>query len=57
MEQDLDPDIYYKEVKTFYMLLREGWERAVEELMIGGVVERFDASVKTQRLQIGRAHV
>ncbi|KMM36353.1 AAA family ATPase [Guptibacillus hwajinpoensis] len=51
MEQDLDPDIYYKEVKTFYMLLREGWERAVEELMIGGVVERFDASVKTQRLR------
>lgn len=49
-ENQLDPDIYYQNVKTWYMLLRESWERAVEELLLNGVVERFDSSVQTQRL-------
>ncbi|MBA9028740.1 AAA family ATPase [Peribacillus huizhouensis] len=49
-ESQLDPDIYFPNVKTWYMLLRESWERAVEELLLNGVIERFDASVQTQRL-------
>ncbi|MCM3390304.1 AAA family ATPase [Ureibacillus chungkukjangi] len=49
-ESQLDPDIYYRNAKTWYMLLRESWERAVEELLLNGVVERFDSAVQTQRL-------
>lgn len=49
-EDQLDPDIYFLNVKTWYMLLRESWERAVEELLLNGVIERFDSSVQTQRL-------
>ncbi|MGR5908469.1 hypothetical protein ACT7DL_23580 [Bacillus paranthracis] len=37
-------------MKTWYMLLRESWERAVEELLLNGVVERFNPSIQTQRL-------
>lgn len=42
--------MYIPNVKTWYMLLRESWERAVEELLLNGVVERFNPSVQTQRL-------
>jgi hypothetical protein len=31
-------------------LLREAWERALEEVLLGGVVERYRPSVQTQRL-------
>lgn len=37
--------------KQFYTDLRETWERAVEELVLGGVVERFGTDVKTQSLK------
>ncbi|MBT2640063.1 AAA family ATPase [Bacillus sp. ISL-39] len=50
LESQLDPDLYIPNVKTWYMLLRESWERAVEELLLNGVVERFNSSVQTQRL-------
>ncbi|MEH7181106.1 AAA family ATPase [Neobacillus vireti] len=50
LESQLDPDMYIPQVKTWYMLLRESWERAVEELLLNGVVERFNPSVQTQRL-------
>ncbi|MGH0510464.1 AAA family ATPase [Bacillus paranthracis] len=50
LESQLDPDMYIPNVKTWYMLLRESWERAVEELLLNGVVERFNPSVQTQRL-------
>jgi putative AbiEii toxin of type IV toxin-antitoxin system len=32
---------YEKEGKYLYGLLREAWERALEEVLLGGVVERF----------------
>lgn len=38
--------------KQFYTDLRETWERAVEEVVLGGVVERFGSDVKTQRLKM-----
>lgn len=38
--------------KQFYTNLRETWERAVEETVLGGVVERFGSDVKTQSLKM-----
>ncbi|PFF53626.1 AAA family ATPase [Bacillus cereus] len=45
-----DPDTHAKNVKIWYMTLREAWERSVEELLLNGVIERFSPSVQTQRL-------
>ncbi len=45
-----DRDLYRKEVKGWYEYLREAWERAVEERLLKGVVQRFNKSVQTQRL-------
>ena len=41
---------YADSVKTWYMYLRETWERAVEERLLKGVVERFGLGIQTQRL-------
>lgn len=41
---------YEKEAKYLYGLLREAWERALEEVLLGGVVERFRPSVQTQHI-------
>ena len=38
--------------KQFYTDLRETWERAVEEVVLGSVVERFGTDVKTQSLKL-----
>ena len=43
-------DSYEREAKYLYGLLREAWERALEEVLLSGVVERYRASVQTQRL-------
>jgi energy-coupling factor transporter ATP-binding protein EcfA2 len=45
-----EQDAYEREAKELYGLLRESWERAVEEVLLGGVVERFRPSIETQRL-------
>ena len=45
-----DQDDYRNKVKLWYMLLREAWERAVEERLFKGVVQRFNKSIQTQRL-------
>jgi energy-coupling factor transporter ATP-binding protein EcfA2 len=45
-------DAYEKEAKHLYGLLREAWERGLEEVLLGGVVERFRPSVQTQRLSV-----
>lgn len=41
---------YEKEAKHIYGLLRETWERAIEEVLLGGVVERYRPSIETKRL-------
>jgi energy-coupling factor transporter ATP-binding protein EcfA2 len=41
---------YEKEAKYLYGLLREAWERALEEVLLGGIVERFRPSVQTQHI-------
>jgi len=48
--RDGHQDAYEKEAKYLYGLLREGWERALEEVLLGGVVERYRPSIQTQRV-------
>jgi ABC-type multidrug transport system ATPase subunit len=43
-------DAYEKEAKYLYGLLREAWERAIEEVLLGGVVERYRPGVQTQQI-------
>ena len=43
-------DAYERQAVEIYGFLREAWERAVEEELLGGVVERFRASVQTLRV-------
>lgn len=48
--ESADPDEYREQVKSWYGLLRESWERAVEERLFKGVVQRFNKAVQTQKL-------
>ena len=48
--RDGHQDAYEKEAKHLYGLLREAWERALEEVLLGGIVERFRPGVQTQHL-------
>ena len=48
---DRATDEYRTLAKDFYSDLRETWERLVEEVLLGGVVERFSAGIKTQSLK------
>ena len=34
-----------------YGLLREAWERGLEEVLLGGVVERYRGDVQTQQIE------
>lgn len=45
-----EQEAYELEAKELYGFLREAWERAIEEVLLGGIVERFRPSVETQRL-------
>ncbi len=50
LSRDGNQDAYEQEAKYLYGLLRETWERALEEVLLGGVVERYRPSIQTQRL-------
>lgn len=43
-------DAYEKEAKHIYGLLREAWERGLEEVLLGGLVERYRPSIQTQQV-------
>jgi energy-coupling factor transporter ATP-binding protein EcfA2 len=43
-------DAYEKNAGYLYGLLREAWERALEEVLLGGVVERYRPGVQTQQI-------
>lgn len=47
----VDQEQYRRLVKDFYTDLRETWERLVEELLLGKVVERYSPDVRTQSLK------
>jgi AAA domain len=48
---DFQSDEYRSLTKDFYTDLRETWERLVEEVLLGKVVERFNTDVRTQSLK------
>lgn len=50
LSRDGHQDAYEKEAKYLYGLLREAWERALEEVLLSGVVERYRPSIQTQRV-------
>lgn len=50
LSRDGHQDAYEKEAKYIYGLLREAWERALEEVLLGGVVERYRPGVQTQQI-------
>ena len=43
-------DAYETEAVEIYGFLREAWERALEEVLLSGVVERFRGSVQTRQV-------
>lgn len=49
---DFTTDAWRRSAKDFYTDLRETWERLVEEVLLGKVVERFNSDVKTQSLRM-----
>lgn len=46
-----DEDEAWRRVRDFYSQMRMTWERAVEERLFKGVVQRFQREVKTQSLR------
>jgi len=46
-----DIQSYEIEAHRIYHLLRNAWERAVEEVLLNGVVVRFDDAIHTQQLR------
>jgi energy-coupling factor transporter ATP-binding protein EcfA2 len=48
--RDGHQDAYEKEAKHLYGLLREAWERGLEEVLLGGLVERYRPSIQTQHV-------
>lgn len=48
---DFTTDAWRRSAKDFYTDLRETWERFVEEILLGKVVERFNSDVRTQSLK------
>lgn len=50
-EKEQSEDEYFFAAKSWYSLLREAWERAVEERLLKGVVERFSFGIQTQKIK------
>jgi len=51
VEKESSEDEYLFFAKSWYGLLRETWERTVEERLFKGVVERFSLGIQTQKLK------
>ena len=45
-------DAYEKDASLIYGYLREAWERGLEEVLLGGVVERYRPSIQTRRVAL-----
>ena len=52
LHKDGHQDAYEREAGRIYGRLREAWERALEEVLLGGVVERFRPSVQTKQVRM-----
>lgn len=51
LQKTTDPETYRNEVKTWCGMLREAWERCIEERLFKGVISRFAFGVETQKLK------
>jgi energy-coupling factor transporter ATP-binding protein EcfA2 len=51
VEKEGTEDDYIAAAKSWYLLLREAWERSIEERLFKGVVERFGFGIQTQKLR------
>jgi hypothetical protein len=49
LHRENKPQEYEQAGTTIYRLLRQAWERAVEEILLNGTVERYRKSVETNR--------
>ena len=45
-----DQGRYEQDASVIYGLLREAWERGVEEVLLGGIVERYRNTIQTQQV-------
>jgi len=52
MHREGHQDAYEREASLIYGLLREAWERSLEEVLLGGVVERYRPSIQTQQIAL-----
>jgi len=50
LQREGHQDTYEKEAKDLYGLLREAWERGLEEVLLGRIVERFRPGIQTQHI-------
>ncbi|MBK7666660.1 MAG: AAA family ATPase [Sphingobacteriaceae bacterium] len=50
LEAGTDPDSYSGEAKKWCGLLRETWERSIEELLFNEAIQRFSPSIQTKRI-------
>ena len=50
LSRDGHAELYEKEAKYLYGLLREAWERALEEVLLSGIVERYRPGVQTKHI-------
>lgn len=57
LAKDGDQNEYFVQMKIWYEILREAWERAVEEHLFKDVVQRYDPRIQTRRLQDVRVTV
>lgn len=51
LEVGTDPDYYSDEAKKWCGLLRETWERAIEELLFNDAIQRFSPGIQTKRIE------
>lgn len=50
LHRDGHQDAYEREASLIYGYLREAWERGLEEVLLGGIVERYRPGVQTQQV-------
>src|SRR5690606_32279737 len=51
LEKEGEEDQYNMQVKGWYGMLREAWERSIEERLFKGAIERFSGEIHTKPLE------
>lgn len=50
IQREETEEVYKEKAKPLYGMLRETWERFIEEVFLNGAIQRFGREVQTQRL-------